>query len=199
MNYMKKNKIFKYVVLLLISIISTLSLCIKINTKYTISLDNLFTCLILTIFFIYFYSRYYFNKKSEFIILSLLLSLFMIIGESFYISGSFALISKSITLFLVALIRFGGFYFIFNFLINTLFNYILKVKPKNIKNKIYHFIFEKHPLMMPIIIMLICYLPYIIAFYPGILSPDPSNQIKMFFHIETFRLCGSFRSKCLYN
>ena len=44
MNYMKKNKIFKYVVLLLISIISTLSLCIKINTKYTISLDNLFTC-----------------------------------------------------------------------------------------------------------------------------------------------------------
>ena len=39
--------------------------------------------------------------------------------------------------------------------------------------------------MMPIIIMLICYLPYIIAFYPGILSPDPSNQIKMFFHIET--------------
>ena len=125
MNYMKKNKIFKYVVLLLISIISTLSLCIKINTKYTISLDNLFTCLILTIFFIYFYSRYYFNKKSEFIILSLLLSLFMIIGESFYISGSFALISKSITLFLVALIRFGGFFFIFNFLINTLFNYIL--------------------------------------------------------------------------
>lgn len=185
MNYMKKNKIFKYVVLLLISIISTLSLCIKINTKYTISLDNLFTCLILTIFFIYFYSRYYFNKKSEFIILSLLLSLFMIIGESFYISGSFALISKSITLFLVALIRFGGFYFIFNFLINTLFNYILKVKPKKINNKIYQFIFEKHPLMMPIIIMLICYLPYIIAFYPGILSPDPSNQIKMFFHIET--------------
>ena len=185
MNYMKKNKIFKYVVLLLISIISTLSLCIKINTKYTISLDNLFTCLILTIFFIYFYSRYYFNKKSEFIILSLLLSLFMIIGESFYISGSFALISKSITLFLVALIRFAGFYFIFNFLINTLFNYILKVKPKKINNKIYQFIFEKHPLLMPIIIMLICYLPYIIAFYPGILSPDPSNQIKMFFHIET--------------
>lgn len=90
----------------------------------------------------------------------------MIIGESFYISGSFALISKSITLFLVALIRFGGFYFIFNFLINTLFNYILKVKPKKINNKIYQFIFEKYPLMMPIIIMLICYLPYIIAFYP---------------------------------
>lgn len=185
MNYMKKNKIFNYIILLLISIISTLSLCINISIKYKISIINFILCFILTIFFIYFYKKYYINKKHDFIILSILLSIFMIIGESFHISGSFALISKNIELILIAIIRFIGYYLIFNFLINVLFDYILKVKPKKFKNKIYEFIFEKHSFILPLIILIICYLPYIIAFYPGILSPDPSNQIKMFFHIET--------------
>ena len=31
--------------------------------------------------------------------------------------------------------------------------------------------------------MLLCYLPYIISFYPAILSPDPSYQIKQYFKI----------------
>lgn len=185
MNYLKKNKIFLNILLLIISIISTLSLCININSKYNVAINNIFLVFILTLFFIYFYKKYYINKKHDFIILSILLSVFMIIGESFYISGSFALISKNIGLILIAIMRFIGYFTIFNFLINILFNYLLKVKPKKYKNKIYEFIFEKHPFIIPLIILIICYLPYIIAFYPGILSPDPSNQIKMFFHIET--------------
>lgn len=185
MNYMKKNKIFNYVIIFLVSVFSTLSLCIKIDVKYNISLDNIFMCFIITLFFLYFYKKYYINKKHDFVILSIILSLFMIIGESFYVSGSFALISTNISLILVAVTKCIGFFFLFNFLINNLFNYILKVKPKMINNKIYKFIFEKHPFIIPLTILLVCYLPYIIAFYPGILSPDPSNQIKMFFHIET--------------
>ena len=53
------------------------------------------------------------------------------------------------------------------------------------KNKICNFLFVKHPFISTFIILPICWLPYIIAFYPGILSPDPSNQIKQFFNLDT--------------
>ena len=39
--------------------------------------------------------------------------------------------------------------------------------------------------MMPIIIMLICYLPYIIAYYPVIINYDAANQIKEVMGIHT--------------
>lgn len=44
-------------------------------------------------------------------------------------------------------------------------------------------IFDKHPFLVSIIIIIILWLPYIISFYPAILSPDPSYQIKQYFGI----------------
>lgn len=175
---------FKYFLIILFSILTSFSLTVNIDSKYTISY-NLFLIFILTVFFIYFYNKYYFKQKNFFKIVSIILSIFMVVGESFKVVGSFNLILKNGLFITLSILKLIGFYLLFYFLLNTLFNKLKKYKFKTNTGKIYEFIFEKHPFILPFIILLICYLPYIVAYYPGILSPDPSNQIKQFFHIET--------------
>ena len=111
----------------------------------------------------------------------------MIIGYSYSTLSSAKLIFGSIPLFLLNVIIFIGYYIFFTAIINLLFEFLQKedLKEKTSKNKYLNFIFNEHPFICTFIILLICYLPYIIAFYPGILSPDPSNQIKQFFGLDT--------------
>ena len=44
--------------------------------------------------------------------------------------------------------------------------------------------FSGKPFLVSFLLMIICWVPYIVAFYPAILSPDPSNQIRQFFGIQ---------------
>ncbi len=146
--------------------------------------------LILVIFFYLLYKRYYNkNKKNSFIfiILAILFSLFMIFGYSYSVIGSWDLIFGSIPLFILSILIFIGYFIFFKTIINLIYDFLIKVKleEKVSQNKILNYLFNEHPFRSAFIILLICWLPYIIAFYPGILSPDPSNQIKQFFNLDT--------------
>ncbi len=66
---------------------------------------------------------------------------------------------------------------------------ISRLKIKDIKNNLVER-FYKHPMIYSAIFILLCWLPYIISFYPAILSPDPTNQIKSFFGIATRYIDG---------
>lgn len=186
MSFMKeKNKMFMNNILcVILSVFSSISLCLKINKNYNISIN--FFALFISVIILYFcYQKNISKSKKSFKILSLILSLFMIVGYSFKVNGNFTIIVHNILLLFISLIKLIGFYYLFLFSTNTIFEFINKYKFKSYSNKVYKFIFEKHPFILPFIIIIICYLPYIISFYPGILSPDPSNQIKQFFHIKT--------------
>lgn len=122
------------------------------------------------------------RKKFISIILSIIFSLFMIIGNSFKKSGSFDLIVKFP---LKNLFFFLLLVFLFHKIIYYLFGKIdtFSFQEKKSKSRLV-ILFEKHPFLFCLIIMLICWLPYIIAFYPAILSPDPSYQIMQYFGID---------------
>ena len=77
------------------------------------------------------------------------------------------------------------FYNIIKYLFNKLDNKnIVKIKKLDfLKNTKIYEIFKKHPFVTSFIIIIICWIPYIISFYPAILSPDPSFQIKQFLNI----------------
>lgn len=118
-------------------------------------------------------------------ILSLLLSASMIIGNSYEKIGSWDLVFGSTILKLIAFISLIGYYFFFKICINILIEKIplfLNYKDKN--NKIINLL-NQRPFLFSLIVILSSWLIYIIAFYPGVLSPDPSNQIKQFFQQET--------------
>lgn len=146
---------------------------------------------VLLIYFIYkFYQKStIIHKKKSLKVLSLILAFFMIFGNSFMCVGSTALIFKNIGYFLLSLIIYIGYYYLFLVLISYLFRFLDKnnFSEENKEKKGNKFVatFKKHPFLFSLCFIVICWLPYIISYYPIILSPDPSFQIRQFFGIRT--------------
>lgn len=197
LNKLKNNKYIKLIILGLMSIITTISLTLDINSvDKIIDIDNptkvgTLGLLIIGIAIFLFFKSFYFKGKKNIVwfnILSILFSIFMIVGNSYNEINSWDFIFGSIPLFLISIVILLGFYFLFYRGIYFIYEFVnnnsfIQTHAKN--NKILNYIFVEHPFISTFIILLICWLPYIIAFYPGILSPDPSNQIKQFFGLDT--------------
>ena len=208
----KKNTVWQNILLIIFAILTTISFTLNIynldklvkNISFTSTSASIesnlamygpfkvgsLMLLILVVFFYLLYKRYYNkNKKNSFIfiILAALFSLFMIFGYSYSVTNSWDLIFGSIPLFILSIFIFIGYFIFFKVVINLIYDFLIKVKleEKVSQNKILNYLFNEHPFRSTFIILLICWLPYIIAFYPGILSPDPSNQIKQFFNLDT--------------
>ena len=87
-------------------------------------------------------------------------------------------------LILYNLIRFIAIYIVLKRSLIYFENFIKNHEFKLKENKIIN-LFLKHPFLFSFITILICWSIYVIAFYPIILSPDPSFQIKQFFNVRT--------------
>lgn len=197
LNKLKNNRYIKLIILGLMSIITTISLTLDINSvDKIIDIDTptkvgTLGLLIIGIAIFLFFKSFYFKGKKNIVwfnILSILFSIFMIVGNSYNEINSWDFIFGSIPLFLISIVMLLGFYFLFYRGIYFIYEFVnnnsfIQTHAKN--NKILNYIFVEHPFISTFIILLICWLPYIIAFYPGILSPDPSNQIKQFFGLDT--------------
>lgn len=125
------------------------------------------------------------RKKVIVTILSIIYSTFLIVGNSFIKTNSFKYIEKNIFLNIVT---YFIYIIIFYYLISTAFNIIdnkkIKIpKMKGIKKIHLYELFNKNTFLFSLIFIIICWLPYIISFYPIILSPDPSFQIRQYFKI----------------
>lgn len=118
--------------------------------------------------------------------LSFIYSFLLVFGFSYDKRGDATLIFGSISSFLLSSLIFFLFYIAFKFIIKKIFKFIDNYKYVKKDGKIIKFkdVFERHPFATSMVIMLICWLPYIICFYPIIMSPDPSFQIKQFFGID---------------
>lgn len=140
--------------------------------------------LILLMLLYIFYKKY--EKKSNWVVnvLSIIFSIIMIIGNSYINYGSSYLLIGNCLLFLVSVLMAIGYFFLFQLCLSYIFEFVDKLKLKDSTSRIMSF-FKKHPFIVSLIVILICWLIYIIAFYPIILSPDPSYQIKQFFGIRT--------------
>lgn len=123
------------------------------------------------------------RKKIIEYILSFIITIFMVIGTSFIINGNFnTIVNHPIITIFSFLIMFKIIFEI----INYLFDYMDKDSKKSNqkkKNKLTN-LFDKHPFIFSIITILLLWLIYIIAFYPAILSPDPSFQLLQYFGID---------------
>lgn len=141
---------------------------------------------VLLIGFYFYFSRYHVIQKNFSIsMLASLFTFFMIFGNSYMHLGNALLIFQNVGFFLLSVLMALGYYFLFQSLLVLLFSYLdQKPKIKKVHSKFFS-LFEKHPFLFGFLFILLCWLPYIISFYPIILSPDPSFQIKQFFGIRT--------------
>ncbi len=122
------------------------------------------------------------RKKIISYLLSITLSLFIIIGTSFMIKNKFSLIYEHVMLSILC------------FIIITKINYLIIIKifnkldsekntRKTNENKFLK-AFDDHPFLISFMVIIMGWLIYIIAFYPCVMSPDPSFQILQYFGID---------------
>ena len=165
---------------------------VKLLFKFDYSIDkDIFKSFLLFALLIMFFKKAFFRddiekqgKKVFKVILALLFSFFMVFGYSYYKINSWDMIFENTFQLFKATIVFIGYYILFRAIINYLFDILFpKISTSKLKettNKVYNFIFIKHSFIMPLVIILICWLPYLIAYYARILGADQSNQIKQF-------------------
>lgn len=178
--------------LLLMSFCCFSALNFNVYNMYISKYDSLlkldyFSSLILFLMIFKILSQRKFKENKVISILSIIFSFFMIFGNSYMRLGNALLIFKDLAFFLIAVIMAMGYYLVFRYFLNLIFLLFDKDLIHNdyeFKNKMLQK-FESNPFLFSLIFILICWLPYIIAFYPIILSPDPSFQIKQFFGIRT--------------
>ena len=173
--------------LIKIDLVSDLSV-LKITTLYE---TNFFALSVFTGFAFYFFSKHPFHKISKIkIFLSVLFSLFMLVGEGYASYGSYKLLFLNIATILLSLVKFIGYIYLFIHLFSLLDDLIDKSKNREVrfKNKYlskYLELFNKYPFKVSFVTILIVLSIYMLAFYPIVLSPDPSFQIKMYFNEHT--------------
>lgn len=165
-------------------------LSISSLTRFFYSNTDFLLILGLSIALVIFYKKYQdIEKKKAYNILSLIFSLLLTFGFSYSVIGNPSLVTGSIVLILLSVIKIIVYYYFLTTIINLL---MLKIKNLNL-NKIkepkfikkFKNYYELHPYKTTIIIILIAWLPYIISFYPSIMSSDPANQIKQYFGMDT--------------
>ena len=121
-------------------------------------------------------------------ILSFSFSIIMIVGKSYETTDSWNLIFKNWTTIVVSIIGIIGYYILFKYIFKFLNSIVNKIDFSKIKfaknNKLIDF-FEDKPFISSLIAILLFWAIYIIAYYPGILTPDSSYQILQAFNIHT--------------
>lgn len=168
---------------------------IKSLIKNSYSNTDFLLIFILTIALIIFYKKFQTIKKQKsYNILSLIFSLLLVFGFSYSIVGDSSLVISHFILIIINIIKIIVYYKFISTILNI---FVIKLKTFNLNNiklsnKITKFknYYEDHPFKTTLIIILLAWLPYIISFYPAILSPDPANQIKQYFNMETHYIEG---------
>ena len=122
--------------------------------------------------------------------LSFLFSVFCVLGNSYLKIGSWNLVFDNLFIFFLSILKIISFTYFYQFFLGYVNGLLetdfhgkhLKKHPVTIK---FLDTFQKHPFLVSFLIMILFWLIYIIAFYPVILSPDPSFQIKQYFNEHT--------------
>lgn len=141
--------------------------------------------LLLGILFYYLYQKGEKYQSLSITCLSHLFAFFMIMGHSYLTVGSWNLIFGGPETFVYSLVTYLGFYFAFDLGLKKLFWVVDQYPVDSDESKMSKLKrwFHKYPFLISLLVLLICWLPYILAFYPAILSPDPTFQIKQFLGI----------------
>lgn len=116
-------------------------------------------------------------------LLSFLIASFMVIGTSFIMSGSFKTIKNHPLITILSFILLVKILWeIIKFLFDRLDN--KDKKEDKFKKRKLDILFDNHPFIFSILFIILLWLVYIIAFYPAIMSPDPSFQLLQYFNIN---------------
>lgn len=123
-------------------------------------------------------------------LLCLIFSFYISTGDIYKVSDSLSILAKNPLILILFIIKFIGMVYLLRVAFSYLDNFINNIEyyDKNIKIKPVKWYMDKlkkKPFLVSFISMLIVWLIYLVVFYPGVLSPDPTFQIYEYFNIPT--------------
>ncbi len=176
---------------LMLTLLTICSLFLELDKKniFKFNSDDMAITLLFVGVLIYgFYVKFINNYKSnwQFKLLSILFSILMVIGYSYDKLGNAYFVFGNISFVIYSIIKIMTLSYLFNICLNIIYDKLNTYEIKDIikKNKFIE-LFNNHPFIVSFVIMLICFIPYMIAFYPAIMGYDPSNQIREFMGMHT--------------
>lgn len=173
----------------ILGILTTFSLLFQVTKKLEFNRSNtmMITYVVLSLLLFVFYKKYLYNFKNRvtYNIISIIFSILLVFGYSYDAVGNASLVFGNIALISFSILKSIGLYFLFNTSIHLLDNVLKKKNLNEVKKSKIISLFESHPFIFSFVIILLCYLPYIIAFYPVIINYDAANQIKEVMGIHT--------------
>ena len=116
------------------------------------------------------------------ILISLLFTTITMIGKAFAINNNKLniLYNPSYQILKTFLISIG-YFLIYYALYRKIIKLNIRISPKKSKNKLINF-FDKHQLIISIILILICWIPILYIYYPGVASGDTLDELAQFFN-----------------
>ena len=133
-------------------------------------------------FFCYKYLYKYFNKYWLFIVISLCFGFITVWGEALSKTQSLKYVFGGLLSFASSALMAIGYAILYHFIICFLYakftkteKFDLNENPKNLIKKV----FDEKPFLICSIIIFVCYLPYLISFFPGTLNNDSYIQMHM--------------------
>ncbi len=192
---MFKNKYWQF----FLALLTSLALCLDKKVIYEKTGDGLaffrFDFLMmafLSLLLFWFYRKYGKGKLHPLKqCLAGLFAVFIVFGNSYEQVGSWNLIFSTIPLIIISCFQVFCYYFLFYHIFLVLDHLLEKgikstcsVKKNGLVGR-YLTLFKKHPFLISLVTIIILWSFYMIAFYPLILSRDPSFQIKQFFNVPT--------------
>lgn len=122
------------------------------------------------------------------LIIAAFFSLCMILGQSFQNANSLDYVFGGFFYCSVTLVRFIGyvyfFFIVIYWIIQQLYdrNNVALFQRRSV-GKLSFLVFEKHAFLIPFAILIICWLPYMIACFPGVVQWDGLRQLTNAFHL----------------
>ena len=148
---------------------------------------NILSYLVIAIALMALYKKFNKYKSNKpFKVLAFIFASLMVLGYSYDTVSSAYLVFGNVAFIIISIIKLLIFYKVFDISINIVYEFLYNYKVKDIikKNKLID-LFNKHPFWFSFITIIICYIPYMIAFYPAVFGFDPANQVKEFMGLHT--------------
>ena len=149
-----------------------------------------FSEFVVFVLFLCFYNYYLNIKAISFSKLALKIGLVAgiinVLGYNYIRHNSMVYFMSSSFAAIVSLIAVIGFAIIYAIIFETGWRFITQIINNTDNtdiNRVWKTVFDDHPLLCPLVVLLVLWFPYLIAFYPGIIHWDALVALKQYFGI----------------
>ncbi len=130
------------------------------------------------------------TRRREFsaaaLLAAILFSFYLLAGECASVSGDLGVLFSTGPQCLFTLLKTAGYWCLFYTAVRYGFVLLDDRMEKPAAGKLSGLVFVKHCFLFPLLIILLCWLPYLTAFYPGFVPSDGLKQLNNFFGSGNF-------------